>query len=98
MLHRQSAVREALGNSGMVIAFPDGRTVTNWKMLPSAFFYMEEQRDGEVLTGYILHGGGYGHGAGMSQSGACGLIRDGKTYEEALAYFYPGTELISLIY
>ena len=29
---------------------------------------------------------------------AYGLIREGKTYEEALAYFYPGTELISLIY
>lgn len=98
VLYRQSAVREALGNAEMVIALPDGRTVTNWKMLPSAFFYMEEQRDGDVLIGYILHGGGYGHGAGMSQSGAYGLIREGKTYEEALAYFYPGTELISLIY
>lgn len=67
VLQKQGAVREALGNSAMEIVLPDGRTVKNWKMLPSAFFYMEEQREGDRFLGCVLHGGGYGHGVGMSQ-------------------------------
>ena len=39
---------------------------------------------------------GYGHGVGMSQYGAQGLARRGKSYREILSYYYPGTELVSL--
>jgi len=37
---------------------------------------------------------GYGHGVGMSQHGAKVLAQEGKTYEEILAHYYPGTTLI----
>ena len=37
---------------------------------------------------------GYGHGVGMSQYGAYGLALQGKTYEEILLHFYPGTEVV----
>ncbi len=36
---------------------------------------------------------GYGHGVGMSQTGAAAMARDGATYEEILAHYYPNTEL-----
>lgn len=36
---------------------------------------------------------GYGHGVGMSQHGANALAKQGKTYKEILAHYYPGTEL-----
>ncbi|MBM3204740.1 hypothetical protein FJZ48_02040 [Candidatus Uhrbacteria bacterium] len=35
----------------------------------------------------------WGHGVGMSASGALGMARDGKRYDEILYYFYQGTEL-----
>ncbi|MCI9068655.1 MAG: hypothetical protein HFI65_08335, partial [Lachnospiraceae bacterium] len=60
---------------------------------PSASVWLEELKDGETLTGYLFHGGGYGHGVGMSQTGASALAGQGKGYEEILQYFYPGTEI-----
>lgn len=35
----------------------------------------------------------WGHGVGMSASGALGMAKDGKRYDEILRYFYQGTEL-----
>ncbi len=37
---------------------------------------------------------GYGHGVGMSQYGADYMARQGSTYEEILAHYYPGTALM----
>lgn len=34
---------------------------------------------------------GYGHGVGMSQHGAMEMAKNGKTYEEILTHYYPGT-------
>lgn len=36
---------------------------------------------------------GYGHGVGMSQWGANGMAKNGATYQEILARYYPNTEL-----
>ena len=36
---------------------------------------------------------GYGHGAGMSQYGANVMAREGQTWPEILAHYYPGTRL-----
>jgi len=40
-----------------------------------------------------VKGHGYGHGIGMSQYGAEGGARAGKSYDEILAKYYPGTKL-----
>ena len=37
---------------------------------------------------------GYGHGVGMSQYGADYMARQGFTWSEILAHYYPGTELV----
>ncbi len=42
---------------------------------------------------FVLTGGGWGHGVGMSQWGALGQAREGRRYEEILTTYYPGTEL-----
>jgi len=39
---------------------------------------------------------GYGHGAGMSQYGANGMAKEGKTYKESLTYYYKGTEVSNI--
>lgn len=44
-------------------------------------------------TGTItLTGHGYGHGHGMSQYGAQGAARQGRTWSEIVAHYYPGTQ------
>ena len=35
----------------------------------------------------------WGHGVGLSATGALGMAADGKTYDQILKYFYTGTEL-----
>lgn len=36
---------------------------------------------------------GYGHGVGMSQCGAQYMAQQGKSYEEIIAWYYPGTSI-----
>lgn len=37
---------------------------------------------------------GWGHGVGMSQAGAVFLAKRGANYQEILAHYYPGTQLV----
>lgn len=39
---------------------------------------------------------GYGHGVGMSQTGAEGMARQGATYRDILSWYYPGTKILTL--
>jgi len=38
----------------------------------------------------VISGQGYGHGVGMSQSGARGMAKAGYTYDEIIRYYYQG--------
>jgi SpoIID/LytB domain protein len=40
----------------------------------------------------IVHGGGWGHGIGMSQHGARAMAAAGKSHEEILKHFYTGIQ------
>ena len=42
---------------------------------------------------YVLSGGGYGHGVGLNQYGALGQAKANRTYQDILAFYYPGTTL-----
>lgn len=46
-----------------------------------------------IITGYRFIGGGFGHGVGMSQTGAYNLGDKGYSSEQILEFYYPGTEL-----
>ena len=65
-----------------------GRDIRTWFDLPSANFSVETSGDSLSFTTY-----GYGHGVGMSQYGANDMAKKGKTYQEILAHYYPGTQL-----
>ena len=45
------------------------------------------------MTGYRLDGGGFGHGAGMSQNGAKAMADQGMSYQDILKFFYQGIEI-----
>ncbi|MFW5672529.1 MAG: SpoIID/LytB domain-containing protein [Acetivibrio ethanolgignens] len=71
----------------------DNSKVESLSMLPSAFFYLEEQKEGKKVTGYRFVGGGYGHGVGMSQNGAKAMLDAGYSCEEVLKHYYNGVTI-----
>lgn len=92
----QSAIRSALGNKELVIKKKDGKTMEGTPTLPSAFITVEKRTAANGNISFHIFGGGFGHGVGMSQNGAQGMAKAGKTYEEILDFFYHGTELKEL--
>lgn len=51
-------------------------------------------RDG---TDFVLSGRGWGHGVGLCQIGAAVMADQGKTFEQILAHYFPGSELKRVI-
>ena len=39
---------------------------------------------------------GYGHGVGMSQTGADSMAKEGKGYEEIIKHYYTGVEIVNI--
>jgi len=63
--------------------------------LPSTLFYVEPitDRASKTITGYRVYGGGFGHGVGLSQTGAVGLAQHGLDFREILGHYYQGIDL-----
>jgi SpoIID/LytB domain protein len=59
----------------------------------AAFAGEAEARTSRASTVFVLTGGGWGHGVGMSQWGAFGQAEAGRSYEQILSTYYPGTTL-----
>ena len=55
--------------------------------------WKEEKEYPLQASEYILNGKGWGHGVGMSQSGALGMAREGFSYDEILEWYYTGVEI-----
>ena len=47
---------------------------------------------------FSFEGRGFGHGAGMSQWGACQMARKGHSFEQILQFYYPGTKIVKVHY
>lgn len=47
----------------------------------------------DAASRLVVRGGGFGHGVGLSQYGAMGFAKAGKTYREILGHYYTGTQL-----
>ena len=45
---------------------------------------------------FVIKGAGFGHGHGMSQYGAYGAAKEGLSWQQILAFYYPGTTLQTL--
>ncbi len=66
--------------------------------LPSTLVYVEPVHDKHTkeLTGFIAWGGGFGHGVGMSQTGAVGMAEKKASFIGILKHYYRGIELVSM--
>ncbi len=59
----------------------------NLTVLPSTLFLVQKVEEGV----WEFSGGGFGHGAGLSQAGAIDLALRGWSARKILKYYYPGT-------
>ena len=86
-------IRYILNDGKTKVLRQDETEVAMPSLLPSAFILLEnEYEDGEV-TGYHITGGGFGHGAGMSQNAAKVMAQEGMRAEEILTFFFAGCTL-----
>ena len=60
-----------------------------FSFLPSNLFTINKLNDNL----WFFRGGGFGHGVGLSQSGAIEMAELGFTYEQILNHYYQGTKL-----
>lgn len=68
-----------------------GREIREKLGLHSSDFTIEQNNDHLIFTTK-----GYGHGIGMSQYGANGMAKEGKTYEEIVEYYYKNVEISTM--
>lgn len=70
-----------------------GKTVSSQQRWGNVRPYLIEKIDQfDAKAGYKKSG----HGVGMSQRGAIQAAKDGKTYQEILSFYYPGTKIVSV--
>jgi stage II sporulation protein D len=73
--------------SASSLRFAVGRAL-GWGLLKSDWY--EIARAGSL---FIFSGRGFGHGVGLCQTGAIEMAKAGKSYQEILAFYFPGTAL-----
>lgn len=66
--------------------------ISSYSMLPSAAFYIDDIKNSKGAA-FKIKGGGFGHGAGMSQSGACTMAKKGFEYDEILKHYFNGVKV-----
>lgn len=66
-----------------------------FRMLPSGMFVIDDQGEGASRR-FVFTGGGWGHGAGMCQTGAIGRAEQGAGYREILSHYYGGAEVVRM--
>jgi len=74
-------------NKSIVLVKDDIRRVLNF--LPSNLFTINKLSDDL----WLLRGGGFGHGVGLSQSGAIEMAKLGFSYEQILNHYYRNAKL-----
>ena len=71
----------------IVLVKDDIRKVLSF--LPSNLFTINKLND----NFWVFRGGGFGHGVGLSQSGAIEMAKIGFTYEKILNHYYRKTKI-----
>jgi SpoIID/LytB domain protein len=67
--------------------------------LRSTLFTLNTEYDSKGHPEFLIfHGGGWGHGVGMCQSGAMGRAAAGQNYKDIIKAYFPGVEINRLDY
>lgn len=89
VIHGEYQVRTALSPKGCTIQKQDKDTVPGGALLPSAYLSLTVEAGEQA----VIHGRGYGHGVGMSQTAANEMAKEGYVYEDILHYFFCGVTI-----
>lgn len=81
------STQQSMPVSASSLRFAVGRTL-GWNTLKSDWYEVAAQADHFIFTGR-----GVGHGVGLCQTGAAEMARQGKSYREILAFYYPGAPI-----
>jgi stage II sporulation protein D len=73
--------------SASTLRFAIGRSM-GWNTLKSDWYEIST-----LGVHFIFTGRGVGHGVGLCQTGAAEMAREGKTYRDILAFYYPGAAI-----
>jgi len=92
VLEREYAIRAFLSPLGMELLDQNGSPNGSFAILPSGYFIIDSIQD-EEKTVFQITGGGFGHGAGMSQNASKNMAEQGYIYSDILKFFYSGIEL-----
>lgn len=72
----------------------EGFAVRQYLGIPDSRADVRIEREGDGrLVAVTATGRGWGHGVGLCQVGAFGMALQGRSYQEILAHYYPGTLL-----
>lgn len=85
----QTNARALMTPNQVTIHRQDGAESTGWSLLPSPFYYVARNEAGN----YVIVGGGFGHGVGMSQNGTKAMTELGYSAEEIIQHYYTGVEI-----
>lgn len=88
----QYNIRKVLAPVYEKIKRKSGESISSYSMLPSAAFYIDTIKN-KKGTSFKITGGGFGHGAGLSQSGAAAMAKAGESYSVILKHFFNGTKI-----
>lgn len=95
-VRKELTIRHVLNNGISKVLRQDGEAIEMKTLLPSAFFTIETSKEKEIVIGYRLSGGGYGHGVGMSQNGAKAMANQNQTAGDILEFFYEDSRIVTV--
>ena len=90
-VNNQYNIRKVLAPVYETIKRRYGDSMIGYFMLPSAAFYIDKTSGAFNITG-----GGFGHGTGMSQSGAGNMAKQGNDYRQILHHYFSGVKIVTL--
>lgn len=85
-------IQGSAGGAGGSVVLRRDAIRRHLRSLPSTLFLVSAEGAGR----WRFQGGGFGHGAGLSQAGAIELADQGWSAARILAHYYPGTTLVNL--
>ncbi len=92
LVRGQSNARALMTPANVVIKRQDGSESIGWSLLPSPFYYVSVNDAGN----YVIAGGGFGHGVGMSQNGTKALADMGYSAEAIIKHYYTGVDIVNI--
>ena len=72
---------------------PRGPSNVRRLLLATLLLALMAPASAQAATRHVIRGAGYGHGIGMSQYGAYGFAKQGRSYRQILSHYYRGTQL-----